>query len=136
LVAYPSAETYDIAEGTWEPKAGARRFDTAFAPATSLAGLEAALADLPDGRFTRSRELAERCRALLLERGHEVVSPAGQGPLVAFRIPGETAEAVAALYERGVIVRELPGTGLLRASVGWWNDESDLHRLVEALAAV
>ena len=45
-------------------------------------------------------------------------------------------EAVAALYERGVIVRELPGTGLLRASVGWWNDESDLHRLVEALAAV
>ncbi len=136
LVAYPSAETYDIAEGTWEPKAGARRFDTAFAPATSLAGLEAALADLPDGRFTRSRELAERCRALLLERGHEVVSPAGQGPLVAFRFPGETAEAVAALYERGVIVRELPGTGLLRASVGWWNDESDLHRLVEALAAV
>ena len=28
-----------------------------------------------------------------------------------------------ALYERGVIIRELPGTGLLRASVGWWNDE-------------
>ena len=41
---------------------------------------------------------------------------------------------MAALYEHGVIVRELQGTGLLRASVGWWNDESDLERLVEALA--
>jgi hypothetical protein len=35
-----------------------------------------------------------------------------------------------------VIVRELPGTVLLRASVGWWSDGSDLERLVEALAAV
>jgi len=26
-----------------------------------------------------------------------------------------------------------PGTGLLRASVGWWNDESDVERLVSAL---
>jgi selenocysteine lyase/cysteine desulfurase len=33
-------------------------------------------------------------------------------------------------------VRELAGTGLLRASVGWWNDERDLDRLVEALAAL
>jgi L-cysteine/cystine lyase len=136
LVAYPSAETYDIAEGTWEPKAGARRFDTAFAPATSLAGLEAALADLREGRFARARELAERCRSLLGERGHEVVSSAGQAPLVSFRYGGDTAGAAAALYERGVIVRELAGTGLLRASVGWWNDEGDLHRLVEALAAL
>jgi selenocysteine lyase/cysteine desulfurase len=31
------------------------------------------------------------------------------------------------------VIRELPGTGLLRASVGWWNDESDLERLVDAL---
>ena len=90
-------------------------------------------ATLPDGRFARARELAERCRALLVERGHEVVSDAGQGTLVSFRFAGDTAEAATALYERGVIVRELPGTGLLRASVGWWNDESDLHRLVEAL---
>ena len=59
----------------------------------------------------------------LLERGHDVVSEPGQGTLVSFRFDGDTAEAAAALYERGVIVRELAGTGLLRASVGWWNDD-------------
>ena len=57
----------------------------------------------------------------------------GQATLVSFRSGGDAAEAVAALYERGVVLRELPGTGLLRASVGWWNDESDLERLVAAL---
>jgi L-cysteine/cystine lyase len=136
LVAYPSAETYDIGAGSWEPKAGAARFDQTFTPASSLAGLEAALGDLPDGRFERARELTERCRELLLDEGHEVVTEAGQGTLVSFRPPGDSAETVAALYERGVVVRELPGTGLVRASIGWWNDGSDLERLVEALAAV
>jgi L-cysteine/cystine lyase len=134
IVGYPAAETYDIAAGTWQPKDGARRFDPGFQPATSVAGLEAALADLPDGRFERARELAERCRELLLQQGHDVVTEPGQATLVSFRWDGDTAAAVAALGERRVIVRELPGTGLLRASVGWWNDGSDLERLVEALA--
>ena len=136
LVAYPSAESYDIAAGTWQPKDGARRFDATFAPASSLAGLEAALSDLPAGRFDRARELAERCRDVLLEHGHDVVTEPGQATLVSIRWPGDTAEAVAKLYERGVIIRELPGTGLLRASVGWWNDGSDLERLVEGLASL
>jgi L-cysteine/cystine lyase len=136
LVAYPSAESYDIAAGTWEPKTGARKFDALFTPATSLVGLEAALSDLPDGRFARARELTDRCRAILIEHGHEVVSEPGQGTLVTFRWAGDTAEAATALYDRGVILRELHGTGTLRASVGWWNDGSDLERLVEGLAAI
>ena len=45
----------------------------------------------------------------------------------------ESADVVARLAEAGVIVRDLPGRGLVRASVGWWNDESDLERLVAAL---
>jgi selenocysteine lyase/cysteine desulfurase len=136
LIAYPSAESYDTAQGLWEPKPGAARFDQTFTPASSLAGLEAALIDLPAGRFDRARELTERCRELLLEQGHDVVTEAGQATLVSFRPPGDPTEAVTALYERGVVLRELPGTGLLRASVGWWNDGSDLERLVEGLAAV
>jgi L-cysteine/cystine lyase len=136
LVAYPSAATYDIAAGTWEPKSGALRFDSTFTPATSLAGLEAALTDLPAGRFARARELTERCRELLLGAGFDVATEPGQGTLVSVRWPGDTAAAVGGLYERGVIVRELPGTGLLRASVGWWNDDGDLERLVESLAAI
>jgi L-cysteine/cystine lyase len=136
LVAYPGAESYDLAEATWAPKPGARRFDPAFTPPTALAGLEAALVDLPDGRFERARALAERCRQLLSEQGFEVVTEPGQATLVSFRWPGDTAVAAAELYARGVILRELPGTGLLRASVGWWNDGSDLERLVEGLAAI
>jgi L-cysteine/cystine lyase len=134
LIAYPSAESYDIASGAWEPKAGAARFDQTFTPASSLAGLEAALVDLPAGRFERARELTELCRELLLEAGHDVVTEAGQATLISFRAPVDATEAVASLYERGVVVRELPGTGLIRASVGWWNDESDLARLVEGLS--
>jgi selenocysteine lyase/cysteine desulfurase len=34
-----------------------------------------------------------------------------------------------------VIVRDLPGTGWLRASCGWWNDEEDVERLVASLTA-
>jgi L-cysteine/cystine lyase len=134
LVAYPSAAEYDIAAGTWQPKEGALRFDPSFTPATSLAGLEAALTDLPDGRFERARDLTKRCRELLLAEGHDVITEAGQGTLVSFRFPGDTTAATAQLYDAGVIMRELPGTGLLRVSVGWWNDGSDLERLVEALA--
>jgi L-cysteine/cystine lyase len=136
LVAYPSAEAYDIAAGAWTPKAGARRHDTAFTPANALAGLEAALSDLPARRFERARELSARCRDLLLDQGHDVVTESGQGTLVAFRWRSDAAAAAAALYARSVIVRDLPGTNLLRVSVGWWNDGSDLERLVEGLAAI
>ena len=37
------------------------------------------------------------------------------------------------LAAAGVIVRDLPGTGLVRASVGWWTSDDDLERLVGAL---
>jgi hypothetical protein len=38
------------------------------------------------------------------------------------------------LAEAGVAIRDLPGTPLMRASVGAWNDASDLDRLLAALA--
>ena len=38
-----------------------------------------------------------------------------------------------ALYEAGVIVRELPGRGILRASCGYWTSDGDLDRLLDAL---
>jgi len=136
LVGYPAQAAYDIAAGTWEPKAGAARFDTGFHPPSSSAGLEAALTGLPDGRFARAAELAAYCRAALLDAGHDVVTEEGQATLVSFRAPGDAAEASAELYARGVSLRDMPGTGLLRASVGWWNDESDIDRLVEGLAAL
>ncbi len=136
LVSYPSAEAYDIGAGTWEPKAGAARFDPVFTPASSLLGLEAALAGLPAGRFDRARTLTEHCRSLLAAAGRDVVTQEAQATLVAFRGRADAAETVAALHERGVVIRDLPASGLLRASIGWWNDERDLERLVEALDEV
>jgi selenocysteine lyase/cysteine desulfurase len=136
LVSYAAAASTDLTAGTWEPEDGARRHDQPYTPASSLAGLEAALTGLPSGRFDRAAELTGRCRALLRERGFDVVGEDGQGTLIAFRVPGDTAAAAAALYERGVVLRDLPGTGLLRASVGWWNDENDLDRLVTGLSGL
>jgi L-cysteine/cystine lyase len=133
LVSYPGAESYDIGAGTWEPKPGAASFDPGFASPASLAGLEAALTGQPAGRFERGRALADRCGELLGEAGLTVLSEPRQSTLVSFRPRGNPTETVARLYEQGVLVRELPHTDYVRASVGWWNDESDLERLVAGL---
>jgi L-cysteine/cystine lyase len=136
LVAYPAAADYDIGAGTWEPKPGALGFDPGFAPATSLAGLEAALSIQPAGRLERARELADHFGDGLREAGLTVVSEPRQSTLVSFRAPGEPTEVVTRLYEQGVIVRDLPHTDYIRASVGWWNDERDLARLVAGLGTL
>jgi L-cysteine/cystine lyase len=136
LVGYPAQESYSIAEATFEPKPGAARFDTGFAPASSLAALEAALTTIPEGAHDRALELAARFRDALVEAGHAVVTEPGQATLVTWRAHNDAEAASARLYDRGVVVRDLPGTGLLRASVGWWNDEDDLARLLDGLAEV
>jgi L-cysteine/cystine lyase len=122
-------------DGTFVPKEGARRFDNSWLAPGLLAGIEAALGVHPAGALERARELSARCRDALLEAGEDVVTEPHQATLVSWRCRGEPAELVARLEEAGVIVRFLPGTGLLRASVGYWNDESDIARLVEAVNA-
>jgi L-cysteine/cystine lyase len=133
-VAFPthfSAQSLER-DGTFVPKAGASRFDLGWLATPALAGLEAAL-DAPDWRFERAQQLAAHARAVIGER-LEVIRPEAQGTLVSFTAPSDDPAADAArLYEAGVVVRDLPGTGWLRASCGWWNDESDLERLLQAL---
>jgi L-cysteine/cystine lyase len=98
-------------------------------PAT--AGLVAALEGQPADFAGRGAAASARCRELLAVRVEVVTSPAQSG-LVAWR--DEDAPATAArLAEQGVIVRDIPGRGLLRASCGWWTSEDDLQRLVSAL---
>ncbi len=97
-----------------------------------VAGLRAAVADLPEWGFRRAAELVARCREALIAADFEVRTEAGHGTLVSFRVPGEPVEVMKSAYERGVVIRYLPD-GWLRASVGWWNDEGDIERLVEAL---
>jgi L-cysteine/cystine lyase len=113
----------------------ARRYDTPVIPGFTLAGALAAHEVLAaagwDRVFARARALAGTLADALRERGHEVMAR-GPTTLVAWRAEDAEAE-VARLAEAGVVIRWLPGRGLLRASVGAWNDESDLERLLDAL---
>jgi len=53
--------------------------------------------------------------------------------LRAYGHPVTKTPTIDRLAEGGVVVRNLPGTSLLRASVGAWNDDADLERLLAAL---
>jgi L-cysteine/cystine lyase len=119
-------------DGHFEARPGAARFDSQWIAPASLAGLLAALEAIPDWGFERATAMTEHCRAALAER-YEVLSASAQGTLVSWRPNGDPAELVAALHERGVVIRDLPGRGTLRASCGWWTSERDIERLVEAL---
>jgi L-cysteine/cystine lyase len=133
-VALPSAfspQSYETG-GSFVPKDGARRFDSGWIGAPSLAGLEASLGVHPDWRYEGAAATAARCRELLTPLV-DVVTPPGESTLVSFRPPGNPADLVAALAERDVIVREVPGRNLVRASCGWWTSEDDLRRLADGL---
>jgi selenocysteine lyase/cysteine desulfurase len=116
------------------PKPDATRFDPGWIPAGSLAGLEESLAFAREAgpeRFSHAREMAERCRELLAARGPVVTEPA-QATLVSW--PAEEPERLAEeLAEAGVVVRDLPGTGWVRASCGFWTSEEDVERLIRAI---
>jgi selenocysteine lyase/cysteine desulfurase len=77
--------------------------------------------------------MAARCAELLTPHV-DVVTPPGNSTLVSFRPQGDPAELVASLHARGVVVRDLPGRGLVRASCGWWTNEDDLQRLAAGVA--
>ena len=130
---YLSQQSY-APDGTFQAKGGAARFDPNLTPRAAVAGLRAAIASVPEWAHERAASLAEQFREALSDAGCEVVVPEARATLVSWRVPAdESADVVARLAEADVIVRDLPGRGLLRASVGWWNDESDLDRLLEAL---
>jgi L-cysteine/cystine lyase len=121
-------------DGTFVPREGAARFERNWWSMPTLAGMLAALDTRPPWAFDRAAEAAARCRALLAEHW-EVIVPDVFSTLVAFR-PAEDPEAlVERLLSAGVFVRELPGTGLVRVSCGWWTSDGDLERLVAALSA-
>ena len=129
---YFSQESYEVS-GAFVARETSARFDAGWIGVPSLAALIAALDGHPSWRYERAAEMAARCRELLEPRV-EVVTPPGQSTLVSFRPPSDPTELVAALHERGVIVRELPGRNLVRASCGWWTNEDDLQRLVDGVS--
>jgi L-cysteine/cystine lyase len=113
----------------------ARRLDALSLSGEALACALASIELLRSAGFRavheRARELAELLAAQLGDRGREV-APRDETTLVSFHSEDPQAER-AKLAEVGVVVRDIPGRPWLRASVGAWNDEDDLHRLLVAL---
>jgi L-cysteine/cystine lyase len=128
---YLSQDSYELS-GAFVPKEGAKRFDSGWIPLPSLRGLEAAIATRPDWCYEHAAEIAARCAELLAPHV-DVVTPPGHSTLVSFRPNGDPTELVASLGEAGVVVRELPGRNLVRASCGWWTSEDDVGRLAEGI---
>jgi selenocysteine lyase/cysteine desulfurase len=113
----------------------AARFDTAVLARETLALSAAAIGVLEESGWeqvqARATSQARRLADLLRESGRAVM-PRGATTLVAWEDPfaEQTRDRLAAA---GIVVRNLPGRALLRASVGAWNDDSDLDRLLSAL---
>lgn len=115
--------------------AGATRFDPGAVPLPSLAALAESFRfhrSLGDERFERARAQTDRCNELLSARADVVTEP-GHATLVSFRPSGAGAALVEQLASAGVLVREIPELGWVRASVGFWTSDDELDRLVAAL---
>ena len=117
------------------PHEDARRFDSMALNAETVACALTATRMLESVGWAevheRARSLATHLSGLLAERGHRV-APRADTTLVSFESPDPPAER-ARLAEQGIVVRNIPGRPWLRASVGAWNDEEDLDRLMRAL---
>jgi L-cysteine/cystine lyase len=113
----------------------ARRYDSPGLGAETLAAALAAHDVLAaqgwEAVHGRATSLAGLLASRLAEAGR-TVAPRGDTTLVSFEDP-EPEATRDRLADAGVIVRHLPGTSYVRASVGAWNDEDDLERLLAAL---
>jgi L-cysteine/cystine lyase len=117
------------------PHPDARRYDAPGVSAETLAAAVAAHGVLAghgwSDVYARAAALAASLAERLAEDGRTVAAR-GETTLVSWEDadPEATRDRLA---DAGVIVRHLPGTPYVRASVGAWNDESDLERLMAAL---
>ena len=115
---------------------GAARFDMGASPSGANSWSIAAYDVLSEQGFDAVHErgpaLAGRLAERLAERGLDV-APRGESTLVSWRSHDPEAD-VLRLAAQGIVVRDLPGRGMVRASVGAWTSEDELERLVAAVA--
>ena len=121
----------------YELKDGAARFDAGFPTshhtAWALASMDV-LASAGMGRvLARGPELAARLAEDLAGRGL-TVAPRGPSTLVSWETADPEAECKR-LADAGFVLRYLPGTPYVRASVGAWSSEEELERLVATSAS-
>jgi selenocysteine lyase/cysteine desulfurase len=104
--------------------------DTAFAHASLDVLEEAGIERLQE----RAAALASRLGEALRARG-VAVAPRGASTLVSFEVPDPPAFLERVEAEERIVIRVLPGTPYVRASVGAWSSEEELDRLVELASA-
>jgi selenocysteine lyase/cysteine desulfurase len=117
-----------------------RRLDTLSLSAEGVACALAAFAVLEHAGWAAVHERARLLAAELAERlelaGRALAvgcaADRDPGTLVSFSSADAPAERER-LAEHGVLLRDIPGRPWLRASVGAWNDQRDLERLLDAL---
>jgi L-cysteine/cystine lyase len=136
-MAMPSYGSWEFGDDyTYEPKAGAGRFDPGWISAASGSGLLESLAfaeEAGEDRYAHAAAMAEHLVHMLEAAGHEVVTEPGQSTLVTWKTGEDSKEVVERLGDAGVVVRDMPGLGWLRASCGFWTNHDDLERLIGAL---
>lgn len=119
------------------PGEGATRFDHGFPPgvrsAWALASLKVLEAPGWEWVHTRAAEMAAALAAGIEARGLEV-APRGRSTLVSWRVEDPEAE-VERLTAAGIIVRSIPGRGLVRASVGAWCSAQDVETVARHAVA-
>ena len=115
-------------------KESAARFDGGFPPTHHLAWALASLDVLDAGGNVQAAAIegARRLAGLLAERGL-TVAPRGESTLVSWEASDPEAES-ARLLRAGYLLRHLPGTPYVRASVGAWTSEEEMAGLAEEAA--
>lgn len=113
----------------------ARRHDTPALAAEVVAFSAAAFGVLAAEGWPEVLERAADQAQVLADRltaTGRTVAPRARGTLVAWE-EAEPSAVRDALADAGVVVRDLPGRPLVRASVGAWSADGDLDRLIAAL---
>jgi selenocysteine lyase/cysteine desulfurase len=108
----------------------ARRLSVGFPPPHHVDWALSALDVLEGAGLTELQERAADLADGLADRLGSRVKPRGRSTLVTWEVEDPEAE-VARLAGEGFAIRDLPGTGTVRASVGAWSSEAALARLAE-----
>ena len=128
-------DPHDPLESPLHPDA--RRLATGFPAHHQVQWAHAALDVLEEAGIERLQARAIALAAALAERlagrGLEV-APRGRSTLVSFAVDDPPA-ALERVLAAGFVMRDLPGTSYLRASVGAWTTDEELDRLTEVVAA-
>jgi L-cysteine/cystine lyase len=132
-------------DGNFVPSEGAYRFETATVNPASAAAFTTSLRWLTDEVgwawiYDRIAHLGRLChRQLASIEGVTVLTPQDQmaGGLIHFTVDAATpADIVKRLAEDSILIRAIPNPAVMRASIGFYNTEEEIARLVAGVMAI